>query len=317
MIIANKSVGLKTKQRGPITNIKKYWQLYLFLLIPLIYLLIFKYYPMLGLQIAFRKYSIKGGIWNSTWVGFMNFVNFFSSYQFRRILPNTLLLSFYQLIAGFPIPIILALCFNAIRNRNHKKFFQTITYIPYFISVVVLVGMLFQIFNARIGLYGKFYTLLNEVSPKDLLSSPAAFRHLYVWSGIWQNSGWGTIIYIAALSSVDMELHEAAQIDGATRFKRMLYVDLPAIIPTISIMLILSSGSIMNIGFEKVFLLQNNLNLSTSEVISTYVYKVGLAAGGGDFSYATAIGFFNSLVNFIMIVVVNKISKIVSKSSLW
>jgi len=306
-----------TIKKGFLFNVKKHWRLYLFLLLPLIYLLVFKYYPMLGLQIAFRKYTIRGGIWNSEWVGMKNFLKFFSSYQFSRILPNTIILSFYQLIAGFPIPVILALCFHVLRNRSYKKFVQTVTYIPYFISVVVLVGMVFQIFNVQIGLYGKLSMLLKGIRPNDLLSSPDAFRHLYVWSGIWQDTGWATIIYIAALSGVDTDLYEAAEIDGASRFKKLLHIDLPTILPTISIMLILQSGSIMDIGFEKVYLMQNNLNLSTSEVISTYVYKVGLAAGGGDFSYATAIDFFNSLVNFLIIVTVNQISKMVSDTSLW
>lgn len=312
------SVDLRKHRKGFIANLRPYWQLYLFLLLPLLYLLVFKYTPMLGLQIAFKKYSILGGIWGSKWVGLNNFQRFFTSYQFRRVLPNTLLLSFYQLLASFPLPIVLALCFNAMRGKRYKKFAQTLTYIPHFISTVVLVGMLFQLFNARIGLYGTLYYWLNGAYPtKDLLASPTAFRHMYVWSGVWQNMGWGTIIYVASLASVDMELHEAAEIDGATRFKRLLHIDLPAIVPTISIMLILNAGNMMNIGFEKVYLMQNDLNRSASEVISTYVYNVGLAAGGGDFSYATAIGFFNSVVNCLLIVTVNAISRRVSESSLW
>jgi len=298
-------------------RMREHWRLYIFLAVPLVYLLLFKYYPMLGIQIAFKKYSIAGGIWGSDWVGFDNFKRFFSSYQFSRILPNTLILSFYYLIASFPIPIILALCFNAVRVEAYKKFVQTITYLPHFISTVVMVGMLFQIFNARTGLYGVLYNSIVGEYPADLLGSPSAFRHLYVWSGVWQSAGWGTIIYVANLASVDVELHEAAQLDGASRFQRVLHIDLPAILPTVSIMLILAAGNIMNIGFEKVYLMQNDLNRSASEVISTYVYNVGLAAGGGDFSYATVIGLFNSVINFILVVVVNQISKTVSKSSLW
>ncbi len=312
------AIGLRKHRKGLYTNLCRYWQLYLFLLLPILYLLVFKYTPILGLQIAFKKYSIAGGIWGSKWIGLNNFQRFFTSYQFRRVLPNTILLSFYQLLASFPLPIILALCFNAMRVKRYKKFAQTLTYIPHFISTVVLVGMLFQLFNARVGLYGTLYYWFHGVYPaKDLLASPTAFRHMYVWSGIWQNAGWGTIIYVASLTSVDVELHEAAEIDGASRFKRLIHIDFPAIVPTISIMLILNAGNMMNIGFEKVYLMQNDLNRSASEVISTYVYNVGLAAGGGDFSYATAIGLFNSAVNCLLIVIVNAVSKRAGESSLW
>jgi putative aldouronate transport system permease protein len=294
------------------------WQLYLFLLIPVVWVVIFNYIPMAGVQIAFRKFNFRAGIWNSPWVGFDQFKKFFSSYMLARILPNTILLSFYGLIAGFPLPIIFALCLNALNVRWFKKSVQTITYIPHFISTVVMVGILMRLFNPRTGLYASLSVLFTGSNPSDIFAIASAFRHLYVWSGVWQGLGWGSIIYLAALSGVSIELHDAAQIDGASRFQRVIHVDLPCIVPTITIMLILNSGSIMSVGFEKVFLLQNDLNLINSEVISTYVYKVGLSGSGvSDYSYSTAISLFNSLVNMTMLVVVNWVSKKVSETSLW
>lgn len=310
--------GKNTKeQKLLLRRVIKNWQLYVFLFIPVVYLIIFKYYPMFGVQIAFKRFNPSDGIWGSPWAGLRYFQKFFTSYQFSRILPNTIILSLYSLAAGFPIPIILALAMNTLRSQKYKEFVQTVTYMPHFISTVVLVGMIIQVFNPRIGVFGTIYqTLMNAPAP-DILGKASIFRHIYVWSGIWQGMGWNSIIYMAALSSVDLELHEASQIDGANRFQRVLYIDFPAILPTAAIMLILNAGNIMSIGFEKVFLLQNNLNLQTSEVISTYVYKVGLASGGGDFSYATAIGLFNSVVNLLLLVIVNTLSKRLSSTSLW
>lgn len=299
-------------------RIAKHKQLYLFLLIPVVYLLVFHYYPMLGVQVAFKKYSAKLGIWGSPWVGFKYFDKFFSSAQFSRVVGNTLKISLYSLIAGFPLPILFALMLNVIRNQRYKKVVQTITYMPHFISVVVLVGMVNQMLNPLMGLYGNVYSALNSgaVAP-DLLGSSSNFPHIYVWSGIWQHFAWDSIIYVAALASVSPELHEAAQIDGASRFQRSLYVDFPAILPTATIMLILRTGSIMTIGFEKIFLMQNDLNLKASEVISTYVYKVSLKASVPDFSYSTAIGLFNSVINLCLISLVNLVSKKLSDTSLW
>lgn len=308
----------KAKEKSDLSKrLKSNYQLYIFLILPLLYLLIFKYWPMLGAQIAFRKFNPTQGIWKSEWVGLYNFKKFFNSYQFSRVLINTLRISIYSLVAGFPIPILFALALNSLRIEWQKKFIQNVTYIPHFISTVVIVGMLIQMFNTRIGIFGILYKGLTGMEAPDLLANPNAFPHIYVWSGIWQSTGWGSIIYIGALSNVDMEQHEAALIDGATRFQRVLHIDIPAILPTITIMLILRCGSIMDVGFEKTFLLQNNLNLRTSEVISTYVYKVGLAAGGGDFSYATAIGLFNSVVNMVLLAVVNWISRYLNETSLW
>jgi len=292
--------------------------LYLFLLLPVVWVIIFNYIPMTGVQIAFRKFSFVGGIWGSPWVGLAQFKKFFGSYQLSRILPNTILLSFYGLLAGFPLPVLFALCLNALEVRWFKRSVQTITYIPHFISMVVLVGMLFRIFNSRTGLFASIYMLIMDVQPRDLLANANTFRHMYVWSGVWQNLGWSSIIYVAALSGVSMELHEAAQIDGASRFQRVLHIDLPTIIPTVTIMLILSAGGIMNVGFEKTYLMQNDLNLVTSEVISTYVFKIGISGTTvSDYSYSTAIGLFNSVVNMLMLAFVNAIAHKVSEVSLW
>lgn len=296
---------------------RRYWRMYVLLALPIIYLLIFKYYPMLGAQIAFRKFDPVRGIWGSEWVGWHYFDKFLTSSRFKRVVPNTIILSLYSLLAGFPIPILLALSLNTLRNQRYKKIIQTVTYIPHFISTVVLVGILFQVFNVRTGIVGTTYQALFGRRMVDLFGKPNAFRHLYVWSGIWQSMGWSSIIYIAALSGVDQELHEAAQIDGASRFQRVCHIDFPSILPTAVILLILSSGNIMSIGFEKVYLMQNTMNASASEVISTYVYKVSMTAGTSDFSYGTAIGLFNSLINMFILVLVNKVAGKLGSSSLW
>jgi putative aldouronate transport system permease protein len=273
---------------------------------------------MVGVIIAFKKFSPVYGIFDSPWVGLKNFTKFFNSHWFERTVTNTMSLSFYTLLAGFPIPIILALSLNVLRKDKFKRFVQTVTYMPHFISVVVLVGMLSQLFNPIIGLYGNISRIFTGETPRDILGLANVFPHMYVWSGIWQQMGWNSIIYIAALSAVDPELHEAAEIDGASRFKRVRHIDLPTILPTITILLILQAGRIMNVGFQKVFLMQNSLNLKTSEVISTYVYRIGLGSGGNsDFSYAAAIGLFNSFINLLLIITVNWISRKLSETSLW
>lgn len=296
----------------------RYWQLYVFLLLPLAYIIIFQYIPMIGAQIAFRKFNLKDGIWNSPWVGFNNFRKFFTAYQFSRIMTNTLLLSFYAIIASFPFPIIFALTLNTVDNMRYKKIVQSITYMPHFISVVVLVGIMMQLFHPMNGVYGTIMQLVTDKTPSDLFADPAAFRHMYVWSGVWQHFGYNSIIYIAALSNVSAELHEAAEIDGASRFQRIMHIEIPAILPIITIMLILRTGSVMTIGFEKVFLMQNSLNISASEIISTFVYKKGLAAGAAnDYSYSAAIGMFNSVVNLVLLVSVNAAARKMSESSLW
>ena len=293
------------------------WQLYLMLLLPVIWLFIFCYLPMTGIQIAFKDFKIRQGIWGSPWVGFENFERFFTSYQFTRVLKNTLLISLYSLVASFPLPIVLALSLNVVRKAAYKKFVQMVTYIPHFISVIVIVGMILQMFTSRIGLYGTVYTALTGQQAPDILSKASAFPHLYVWSGVWQEVGWGSIIYLSALSAVDPALHEAAIVDGASRFKRVLVLDLPTVLPTATIMLIMNAGRIMTVGFEKVYLMQNDLNLTTSEIISTYVYKVSLGPTGGDFSLGAAIGLFNSVINLILILLVNAVTKRMGGTSLW
>lgn len=294
------------------------WQLYVFMLIPLIWVIIFCYAPMFGAQIAFRKYQPRLGIWDSPWVGFYQFKKFFNSYQFSRVMMNTVVISLYTILCSFPLPIIFALVLNSTRSRKFRTVTQTIVTMPHFISVVVLVGILLQVFNSRTGVYGTLMESITGAYPEDLFSKPANFRHMYVWSGVWQQFGWNSIVYIAALAAVSPELHEAAQIDGASRFQRMLHVDFPAILPTITIMLILRMGSVMTIGFEKVYLMQNSLNLTASEIISTYVYKVGLSsAGTTDLSYSTAIGLFNSAINLVLISVTNFIARKLDGNGLW
>jgi len=309
---------LKARERARLViKIKARWQIYLLLLLPLAYLFIFSYGPMGGLVIAFKSYKFSLGIFGSPWVGLDNFKRFLESYNFIRVLRNTLTLSFYSLLVNFPIPIIFALFLNAMPSHGYQKVIQTVTYIPHFISTVVMVGLIFQLLNNRIGLYGALMLHFTRQMPPDLLAVGTNFKHIYVWSAVWQNTGYASIIYFAALSNVDPTLHEAALVDGATRFQRVLYVDIPSILPTASIMLILAVGGIMNVAFEKTLLMQNALNLNYSEVISTYVYKVGLASGINDFSQSAAIGMFNSVINFLLLIVANWGSKKLSGSGIF
>ena len=303
-------------EKSRITKIMNNWQLYLFILIPVVYIIIFSYVPMAGVQIAFKRYNARLGMWGSPWVGFTNFIRFFNSYQFRRIITNTVSLSFLAIIVSFPIPVVFALLMNSIETLWLKKTCQTIVNLPHFISVVVLVGMLNQFLNNNTGLYGFLMREITGNYPSDLFSVPNNFRLMYVFSGVWQSFGWSSIIYLAALSGVNPELHEAAVIDGASRFQRVIHVDFPSILPTVTIMLILRMGSVMSIGFEKVFLMQNSINLPLSEVISTYVYKVGLT-GTNDFSFSTAIGLFNSVINLVIIGSVNFLAGKIGETSLW
>ncbi len=293
------------------------WQLYLLLLLPLAWLIVFAYVPMGGLVMAFKKYNSGLGIWGSPWVGLQNFEKFFTSVKFPIVFKNTLTISLYSLIVTFPIPIIFALLLNAMLGEKYKKVIQTVTYIPYFISTVVMVGLIFQLMDYRSGLYGALYTLFTGKTAPNILAVGSNFKHLYVWSGVWQGTGYNAIIYIAALSGVDQSLHEAAMIDGASRFQRLRYIDFPTILPTASIMLVLAIGNIMNVGYEKVLLMQNDLNLNYSEIISTYVYKVGLASGITDFSLSTAIGMFNSVINFFLLIIANWTSKRLSGSGIF
>lgn len=296
-------------------QIGRNWQLYTFLIIPLLYIILFHYVPMAGAQIAFRKFTATGGIWGSEWVGLHNIQRFVKNYMFKRVVSNTLTISLYSLVASFPIPIVFALMLNTVRNARLKKFVQTVSYAPHFISTVVLVGMLLSLFNCRTGMYGSVSRLLTNSYPKDIFSNSNSFIHMYVWSGVWQSTGWNAVIYLAALSGVDPALHEAAQVDGASRFQRVLHVDLPCILPTAAILLIMRSGNLMSLGYEKIYLMQNSLNLPQSEVISTYVYKQGMQEM--DYSYSTAIGLMNSVVNMFLLVTVNAITKKLSETSLF
>ena len=298
-------------------NIRARWAIYLLLLLPLAHLIVFDYGPMAGIIIAFKRYNFALGIFGSPWVGFDNFKRFLESYNFLQILRNTLTISFYSLFVGFPIPIIFALCLNALPMQRYRKIVQTITYIPNFFSTVIMVGIIFQVLNHRTGLYGSFMLSLTNKLPPDIFTFGTNFKHLYVWSGVWQGTGWGSIIYFAALSNVDPELHEAALVDGATRFQRVLHIDIPCILHTASILLILSVGSLMTVAFEKVLLMQNPLNMAYSEVISTYVYKVGLASGVNDFSLSAAIGLFNNVINFLLLILANWGSKKLSGSGIF
>lgn len=306
----------KTKEQKKINFmriLKRNWVCYLFILPMLIYVIIFNYIPMYGIQLAFKDYRVADGIWGSAWVGLKHFKTFFESYQFKDLLWNTLSLSLYSLIAGFPMPIIFALLLNYITNVKLKKVVQMVTYAPHFISTVVYCGMIL-IFLSSDGVINQLLKLIG-IDSVAFLTNPSNFRHIYVWSGVLQNIGWGSIMYISVLTSVDPTLHEAATVDGATRFQRLLHIDLPAIVPTMVIMLIMRAGEIMDLGFEKAFLLQNNINLDYSEIIATYVYKIGIQ--GGQFSYSSAIGLFNNVINMVLLVVVNKIAKKVSDVSLW
>lgn len=294
-------------------KMKQNWLLYAFLLPALVYIILFNYLPMGGIAIAFKDFYATEGIWGSPWVGLKHFKTFLGSVQFWDLLRNTLTLSLYSLIVSFPIPIILALLLNYCTLKRTSKFTQTVTYAPHFISIVVMVGILVLFFSPD-GMINQIRMLFGG-EPIRYLAEPKLFKHLYVWSGIWQNTGWGSVIYIATLASVSPELHEAATVDGASKLQRIWHIDIPALLPTAIILLIMNVGSIMSIGFEKVLLMQNDINLGASEIISTYTYKLGLL--NAQYSYSTAIGLFNNIINFILLISVNKISAKVNGTSLW
>ncbi|MFD2114563.1 ABC transporter permease [Paenibacillus yanchengensis] len=295
-------------------KILRHWQLYLVISLPLLYLLIFKYAPMGGVLIAFKDFNIIKGIWGSDWAGFKYFAQFFNSPNFWLYIKNTLGISVYGLIVGFPAPILLALALNEIRNGFFKKSVQMVTYAPYFISTVVMVSIIIVNLTPNIGMVSKFFEFFG-MENTNFLGNPSLFKSIYVFSDVWQMTGYGAIIYIAALSGVNPELYESAKVDGASRLQKIKNIDIPSIIPVLVIMLILNLGNIMALGFEKIYLMQNPLNLQTSEVISTYVYKVGLL--GSNFSFSTAIGLFNSVVNLILLIAVNYIAKRLTENSLW
>jgi putative aldouronate transport system permease protein len=291
----------------PFKRIRRNWQLYVLLLLPLIYLGIFHYWPMYGVQIAFRNYNPIQGFLGSPWVGFDHFERFFNTYDFWRTLRNTLFLSVYSLVAGFPFPIILALGLHYTTRKWFKGSVQMVAYAPYFISVVVMVGLILQVLQPNTGLVNNIREVFG-LPDVNFMARPELFAHIYVWSGIWQTVGFGCVIYLAALSGVDPTLHEAAIIDGASKVQRMWHIDLPEIMPLAILLLVLSLGGILSSGFEKIYLMQNPLNLRASEVIDTYVYRVGLTSAIPNFSYATAIGLFKSVVGLILVIAANQLA---------
>lgn len=288
------------------------WGLYVLLLPTLIYVLVFLYGPMGGIVMAFQDYKATLGLLKSPFVGLKHFTRFLTDYNFKTIFSNTLIISFYSLIAGFPIPIIFALFTNTIKNRRFKNLIKTVSYAPHFISTVVIVAMINLFFAPTSGVFTIIYNNIRnmmglETVTLGILTNKDAFYHLYVWSGIWQELGWNSIIYIAALSAISPDLYEAANIDGASRIQCIRYIDFPSILPTVVTLLILNTGNILSIGFEKAYLMQNNLNIQNSEIISTYVYKMGL--NNAQYSFSTAIGLFNSVINLALLLTVNTISK--------
>ena len=284
------------------------------MLAPMLVIIIFSYGPMFGVQIAFKEFRARDGIWGSPWIGFLHFKTFFNSYQFVRVLTNTLGISLYGLIAGFPIPIILAILVNESSHNRFKKAVQLITFAPHFISTVVMTSMIMMFLSVYGGPVNNLLVLLGG-ERLDFMAKPTLFKSIYVWSGIWQNMGYSSVIYIAALSAIDPALYEAATIDGASKFQKIIHIDLPGIAPTIIILLILNSGQIMNVGYEKILLMQNPLNMPASDVISTYVYRMGLE--NAQYSFSAAVGLFNSVVNAFLLVLVNQVARKLGETSLW
>ena len=302
------------KRRKLIKRIRSKWQLYVLMLPAIIYTLLFAYKPMYGILIAFERFSVRKGVWGSPWVGFDNFRRLFSSYWFPIIFRNTLVLSVLGLVIGFPLPIILALLLNELRKQRYRTFVQTVSYLPHFISTVVMCGIITLFLSPSNGVVNHVIEMLGG-ERLYFMQNAGWFKWIYVLSGVWQGVGWSSIIYFAALSGVDRELLEAAEIDGASRLQRIRYINLPEIMPTMVIMFVLSCGSILSVGYEKAYLLQNSLNLEGSEIISTYVYKVGLIQS--DFEFSTATGLFNTVINCILLLSANALSKKVTDNGLF
>lgn len=295
-------------------DLKKHKWLYVMLIIPVIFVVIWNYWPMYGVIIAFKDYSPAFGILGSPWVGLKHFERFFASYFFLEIIVNTLRLSLYSLLVSVPLPIILALLFNELNRKWFKSTAQTISYIPNFISVVVVIGMVQFFFSSQDGMINMLLNTFGFPSI-DFLGSPKWFPHIYVWSGVWQGVGWGTLIYTAAMSGISPDQYEVAYLDGASRLQCIRHITIPSIMPTIVISTILATGSILSVGFEKTFLLQNAANLASSEVLSTYTYKMGII--NGEYSFSAAVGLFNNVINFIVLFFVNKLAQKTNESSLW
>ncbi|WP_240647596.1 ABC transporter permease [Paenibacillus nanensis] len=312
-VTAALSLSQPKRGSGLLKKIAKRYDLYLMLLLPVAWYLIFHYGPLYGLQIAFKNFNPAKGIFGSPWEGFSHFERFFDSYYFWRLLWNTISINLFSLLIAFPIPILLALLVNEIKSKTYSKWLQNITYIPHFISVVVIVGIL----NSMLAPTGPINMLIEAFggTPVRFLEQAGWFKTIFIGSNIWQSMGWQSIIYIAALSGVNPQLYEAAKMDGASRLRRIWHVSLPGIAPVIVILLILDIGHFMNVGFEKILLMQNNLNLESSDVISTFVYTTGILKG--EYSYTAAIGLFNSVINLILLLLVNRFARKTSETSLW
>lgn len=295
-------------------SIRKNWDLYLLVLPVVVYFLLIKYLPMYGILIAFKDFSASKGIWDSDWVGMKHFIRFFHNYQFWTLIKNTVEISFFQILVGFPMPIIFALLVNEVRGKWFKKSVQSITFMPHFLSTVVLAGMVIAFLSPSTGLVNNVIRLFGG-EPIYFMTEPGMFKPIYVLSDIWQNMGFSSVLYIAVLAGIDKHLYEAAMIDGANKLRRLIDIAIPCLIPTAVIMLIFQFGTIMDIGFEKIYLLQNELNHTSSSVISTYVYEMGLL--GSQFSFSAAVGLFNSVINFGLIIIVNQLAKRVGGTSLW
>jgi len=300
-------------------SFKNHWQLYLLLVVPVTLTLIFNYLPMVGILMSFEDYHPLKGIFGSKWVGFYHFERFFNSPVFFQLLKNTLSISIYNTIVSFIVPLVLALSLFELRSLRLRKTVQLVTYAPFFISTVVLVGMVFQCLNPRYGIVNSILKLCG-FDAINFMGEPWMYQSIYVWSGIWQGAGYGAVIYLAALSAVDPQLYESAVIDGANKVQRMWHVDLPGIMPTLVIQMIFLIGSLFSVGYEKIYLLQNSLNIEISEVISTYVYSVGILNTRGvvsQYGFAAAVGLFNSVVNFFLVIFANSMARKFNDTSIW
>jgi len=308
------------RKKSNFSRIKENYGLYIMLLPAMTLILLFAYRPMYGIIMAFQDYRT-GPILQAPWADpwYRHFERFLTAPSFHNIMRNTIVISVYNLVAGFPFPIIVAVTLNHIRHRKFKRFYQTVSYLPHFISTVVMVALILIWLNPESGLWGHLWRLVmrsDDIAP-NMMGQPRLFSHIYVWTEVWQRTGWNSIIFFAALAGVDPTLYEAATVDGASRWQKIRHIDLPMIMPTASILLILTAGGIMNLGFEKVFLMQNNLNLSASEVISTYIWRVGLAGAIPQFSFSTAVNLFNTAINFVLLISVNAIAKKLGNATLW
>ncbi len=293
---------------------RRNWGLYLLMLPAIVIFICFTYLPMYGVIIAFKDFRPAAGIWGSKWAGLKYFERYFNSYMFTNTITNTLVISLYTIAVTFPLPILLALMCNQMYARRFKKFFQVSTYLPHFISTVVMCGMIIMFLSPSSGMIPKLLSLAG-IKTGDLMGNADAFSSIYVWTEAWQHVGWDSIMYIAALSAVDPQLYEAAEVDGANKWQKILAIDIPMLIPTMVTLFILRCGSILGVGFEKVYLLQNDLNISNSEIISTYLYKMGLKSN--QYSYSAAIGLFNNVVNFVILILVNTFARKISDTSLF